>query len=120
MFGLDQVSWGQFIRLLVFLLFLWYLFILIRGWLENRKKEKDYYFEQISLTGNSPDNLDPITVSADDFPSEMLPVYGELPVELPVTFYEETGLDEGYGLNLFTGKSPGKLSGLINQFQTAH
>lgn len=100
MFGINQISWGQFTRFLVFALLVWYLGILLYGLFKKQGKAKPL-FEGDTYDEFESGNPEPIAVSSRDYPAEMIPFGFAEAIPLQLGFYEETGLDEGYVLEHF-------------------
>jgi hypothetical protein len=107
MFGLDQISWTDFISLMIVLLLSWYLGVLLILFFKSSQKQHQRQFEQEAEDEPNNDSLQPIRVSSTDFPSEFVPAYLAEERILTHFFYEEMGLDDGYSLNeLEEGKIP--------------
>jgi hypothetical protein len=87
------------------------------AWLKDRNKPENLYFEDYRTSNTLQENLQPITVSSSEFPSELLPIFSEKHTPLETTFYEETGLDEGYGIDHFTEENNPKLTEILAEVQ---
>lgn len=117
MFGLDQISWGQFVRGILLLLSLWYpsLFMLF---LFNKKRANQKTLFEDDIAGTiQPEELQAVGVSSQDFPSEMVPLVPFGAVVLPVSFYEEIGVDDGYSLDRFRNSKNPLPSSVMEQIQ---
>ncbi|MDQ2178576.1 hypothetical protein [Marinifilum sp. D714] len=107
MFGLDQIAWTDFISLILVLLLCWYLGLMLILFFKSRQKQNQLHFEQEADDAPLSHSLQPIRVSAGDFPSEFIPAYPAGERVLTHSFYEDMGLDEGYSLHeLEEGKMP--------------
>jgi hypothetical protein len=95
----------------------WYIIIFIIAWLKDRNRQQNLYYEDYRTDNTRSDYLQPITVSSGDFPAELLPILSEKPIPLEPTFYEENGLDEGYGIDLFTEGNNPKLPEILAEVQ---
>jgi hypothetical protein len=117
MFGLDKITWELFTKLVAISLTGWYIIIFIIAWLKDRNRQQNLYYEDYRTDNTRSDYLQPITVSSGDFPAELLPILSEKPIPLEPTFYEENGLDEGYGIDLFTEGNNPKLPEILAEVQ---
>jgi hypothetical protein len=103
MFGLNEISWGEFIRLTGISLLGWYLLLFVLYLLRNKEQVQSQYYEDYLTGVSSPERLQPITVYSREYPSEIIPLQMESQQPLETGFYAETGLDEGYNIGIFTG-----------------
>ena len=117
MFGINQISWGQFTRFILLALFLWYLSVVLLAFLKQKSSSRQTLFEEDQSTPFLSEGLKPITVSARDYPSELVPFRLAEAIPLPVAFYEETGLEEGYPLESFLNENDPLLTELLEQIQ---
>ena len=113
MFGLNEITWKTFTQFICTGLLAWYLIIFILAVIKSSKKQKNLHYEDIQEEGEGHDNLQPIAVSSNDFPSEIIPVLAGEDIPLEVISYEETGLEEGYPVDTFTGDNTEDLSELL-------
>ena len=120
MFGLNEISWGIFIELICLGLTGWYFLVFILSWIKHKSRNRDLYYEDFRTDGDQTDNLQPMLVSSNSFPSEIINVISEKQIPLETSFYEETGLDEGYGIELFLDGNDPKLSEISSEFQYQH
>ena len=117
MFGLNEISWEFFLQVVVYALCAWYLTLLMIAWIKDKNRQQEQFFENYNTGESKPENLQPIKVSSKDFPSEiisMIPIHG---VPLQSSFYEETGLDEGYGIDHFIEGKNSMLPALMKNIQ---
>ena len=117
MFGLNEISWRFFLQVIVYALCAWYLTIFVFAWIKDKNRQKEVYFEDYNRDSRKPENLQPIKVSSKDFPSEIISITQIEEVPLAVTFYEETGLDEGYGIDYFFEDKNSILPALMENIQ---
>lgn len=116
MFGLNDITWTEFLRFITISLAIWYTFLFANAWIKSKKKAGQGNFEDYHSEIASFENLQPIAVSSQDYPSEILPVN---PVEnepMPASLYEETGYDEGLALEHFAQKNSPLLAKMITDF----
>ena len=117
MFGLDKITWEFFSKMVALSLLGWYLLVFFIAWLKDKNKPQNLYFEDYRTSNNVQENLQPITVSSSEFPTELLPILSEKQIPLETTFYEETGLDEGYGIDQFSEENNPKLPEILAEVQ---
>jgi hypothetical protein len=120
MFGFDEINWEDFIQFIICALCVWYLGLFIFFWIMSRNQNRDQFFENYHTGESKPENLKPISVSSKDFPSELMPILSEKQMALETSFYEETGLDEGYGIDQFRDENNPKLSEILSEIQYQH
>ena len=63
------------------------------------------------------EDLQPIAVSSGNLPSEMIPLVPLGDVPLPVSFYEEIGVNDGYALDRFRDAKDPLPPSVMRQFQ---
>lgn len=98
MFGLDQISWAEFISLMISILLIWYLCLLFFLLWKSRMKPKQNHFEEEAAPSISTKKLQAIRVAAKDFPSEFISAFS-VEQKLGITsVYEETAANDGYSL----------------------
>ena len=117
MFGIDQISWGQFARFILTALLIWYLGLILRAMMRKHGKRTVALYEDDGAEAIQPEGLKPISVSSAGYPSGMIPFKPLKDIPLPVSFYEQAGLDEGYGLERFQGTKDPLPPGLLQQIQ---
>jgi len=117
MFGLEQIAWADFLSLLALLFVFWYLSLLLMAWWKDNVGQKQKLFEDdtdLDFTGKE---LSLLKVSERDFPSHVISPISEENVSLVSSFYEETGMDEGYQLDYFLGGHDASSFSIFNQVQ---
>jgi hypothetical protein len=63
------------------------------------------------------EGFNPISVSSRDLPSELIPVRLSEDIALPVSFYEEAGIDDGYSIDAFSKPGHPELPKILEQVQ---
>lgn len=101
MFGLDTISWIKFITLLFVLCSGYYATVFTRAWLNRSGRISGSLFENADESAIHPEKMLPISVSASDYPGELIPFNHIEPVVLKVDFYRDNGIDEGYNIEQF-------------------
>ena len=117
MFGLNEITWSEFLRFILFSLFAWYTIVFIWAWFKSSGKNKQNNFEDYHSEISHSEKLQPIAVSSRDFPSEIILVN---PVEneaLQASLYEETGFDEGLGIEYFMEQNSSMLAKMLPDIQ---
>ena len=117
MFGLEQIAWADFISLLASLLVFWYLALLFMAWKKANTHQKQMLFEDDADSDFTGNEFALLKVSERDFPSEMINPISDENVALVSSFYEETGLDEGYQLDYFLGGHEATALSILSQVQ---
>jgi hypothetical protein len=101
MFGLDTISWTRFVLVLLSLCSIYYAGVLINAWLKRSGRVSGNLFENAEESEVHLEGLQPISVSASDYPGELIPFKHVEPVDLKVDFYGDNGIDEGYNVEQF-------------------
>lgn len=117
MFGIDQISWAQFIRFILAALFLWYLAVSCRAWLNEKVRNRKLLFEEDFSVPSFPENTCPVSVSSKDYPAGLVPLRLSEDLPLPVSLYEETGIDDGYPIECFSEPNDPQLPKILEQVQ---
>lgn len=117
MFGIDQISWGQFGTFILIFLGLWYLWVILMAIAHQTGLTQNTLFEEDQASSFAQEDFKPIAVHSWDFPSELIPFPQETALPLPVSFYEETGLDEGYAIDRFVRPNDPQLPAILEQVQ---
>ncbi len=115
MFGINRISWGEFSGFIVSVLLLWYLSVILLAFYRQRSYNRKTLFEEDSFTPLSSEGLIPICVSSQDFPSELIPFRLSEDIVLPVSLYEENGIDEGYSIDTFSRPDDPQLPKILEQ-----
>ena len=116
MFGINQISWGKFSGFILFILLAWYLSVALLAFI-HQKRKRSALFEVDSFTPVLAEGLQPIAVSSQDYPSELIPVRLSENIALPVSFYEESGMDDGYSIDAFSNPDYLHLPKILEQVQ---
>ncbi len=101
MFGLDKISWTQFSLFLLYVTVAWYAGVFARAWIERQKSNRKTLFEYDDLEAGPGEVLLPVTVSASDFPKEMITNTKPEDEELITNLYEDNSIDDGYPMEQF-------------------
>lgn len=120
MFGINTISWSEFLTFLIIVLLLWYTLLVFYCRFKSKQTFGEVHFENAHSEILPGEGLQPIAVSSKDFPSAILSL---TPVEdLPVyaSLYEETGYDEGLSVELFSWKNSPVLAKMIDDFHYQH
>jgi len=113
MFGLNEISWTAFLKFLSLSLISWYCLLTIYAWAKSKKDSGERNFEDLTSEIEGSGHFQPMTVSAGDYPSEILPVNPVENISLPASLYEETGCDDGLMIELFTEKNSPVLATIL-------
>ena len=116
MFGINQISWSRFSGFILFILLLWYLTVFMLAFVRQRGKRKTL-FEEDQFTPVLSEGLQPIAVSSKDYPSELIPIRLAEAILLPVSLYEETGIDDGYPIECFTNPNHPQMPKILENIQ---
>ena len=116
MFGINQISWGQFIGFISFILFLWYLSVTLLAFI-HQKRKRHTLFEDDQFIPVEAGGFNPISVSSKDLPSELIPVRLSEDIALPASLYEEIGLDDGYSIDTFSKPDHPELPKILEKVQ---
>lgn len=117
MFGINQVSWGEFIKAILFVLLLWYLSLILLSFFKRKGQHQKTLFEDDFSGSSQAENLEPVSVLSQDFPSEMIPLALMEAVILPVPFYEEVSGTEGFSLERFQDSKDSLPPSVMEQIQ---
>ena len=118
MFGLNEISWVEFLRFVGLSLLLWYLFLLSLAWIKSRSKINTINFEDSQSEDTQYERLQPIAVSSKNFPSEIIPVNPTENIPLQASLYEENGYDEGgVGIEHFMETNSPMLARMMSDIQ---
>jgi len=117
MFGIDQISWGRFSGFILCILILWYLSVILWAWIRMKNRNQKLLFENDFSVPAVAESGGPVLVSSKDYPSELIPLRLSDDLALPVSLYEETGLDEGYLIDCFSNPDNPQLSKILEQVQ---
>jgi hypothetical protein len=101
MFGLEKISWTQFSLFLLYITGAWYAGVFAWGWIKGQKSNRKTLFEYDDPEAGPKEVLLPVTVSASDFPREMIAFAKPEDEELITNLYEDNGIDDGYPMEPF-------------------
>jgi hypothetical protein len=117
MFGFDTISWTRFSLTLLLLSCIFYAVVFINAWLKRSGRASGNLFENAEESEVHPEGLLPISVSASDYPGELIPFNHIEPVDLKVDFYRDNGIDEGYNIEQFYEDHPSTKPELLGNIQ---
>jgi len=117
MFGLDKISWTQFSLFLLYVTSAWYAGLFAWAWIKSKKSLRKTLFEYDDLDELPKEVLVPFSVSASDFPKEMIPNSKPEDVALVTTLNEENGIDDGYRMEQFTEKDLSKSPEILKKIR---
>lgn len=119
MFGLDEITWKVFIRLLIVGLLSWYLGVLIFAWLRT-KTSRILLFEEATGGTSNANRIAPISVFSKELPSQLCSAVSETEIAFEVLRYEESDENDGLNLNLFLEENNGELIKQLPKIQHQH
>jgi len=102
MFGLDKISWTQFSLFLFYATAIWYTSVLALAWIKGQTSNAKSLFEVDDEGTVAPEVLIPVSVSAADFPREMITFAPKEDEDLITVQFEDNSLDDGYPLEQFS------------------
>ncbi|WP_297098928.1 hypothetical protein [Draconibacterium sp.] len=117
MFGLDEITWKEFIQFLVFLLIAWYTLVLLVAWIKSREKQNSLFEEGHPTKMSVSEGIEPIHVASSNFPSKLISTISENSIPLEVSVYEETGSDDGIHIDYLLNELTGRLEKLLPEIQ---
>ncbi|WP_167619119.1 hypothetical protein [Maribellus sediminis] len=117
MFGINQITWSEFLSFLALCLAAWYMLIILYSWSKSKKKENEQHYETSEAEIIPGTGLQPIAVYSNELPSTILPVNPVENQRVEASMYEETGIDDGMALDHFTQKNHPVLAAKIDDFQ---
>ncbi|WP_319481277.1 hypothetical protein [uncultured Draconibacterium sp.] len=117
MFGLDEITWKEFIQFLVFLLIAWYTLVFWVSWIKSREKQNSLFEEGHPTKMSVSEGIEPIHVVSSNFPSKLISTISENSIPLEVSIYEETGPDDGIHIDYLLNELTGKLEKLLPGIQ---
>jgi len=117
MFGLDKISWTQFSLFLLYVTGAWYSGLFAWAWIKSKKSRRKTLFEYDDLDELPKEVLVSFSVSASDFPREMIPNTKPEDVALITHLYEDNGIDDGYLMEQFTEKDLSKSPEILKKIR---
>ncbi|WP_159516898.1 hypothetical protein [Sunxiuqinia indica] len=117
MFGIDQISWTRFWEFILFVLAIWYLGLLLWSWYQKEKSSQKQLFVEHASGALMAEATTPFSVCSRDYPSGLIPIRLSEDIPLPVSLYEEAGIDDGYPIDCFTRTSHPEMSKILEQVQ---
>ncbi|WP_372649410.1 hypothetical protein [Draconibacterium sp.] len=117
MFGLNEITWKEFIQFLILLLLAWYALVLLVAWFISLNEQSSLFEEDHPTKMSFSDGLEPIFVTSSDFPSKLISSISENSIPLEVSVYEENRPDEGIHIDYLLNEVTGKLEKLLPGIQ---
>ncbi|PCH70235.1 MAG: hypothetical protein COC06_05500 [Bacteroidales bacterium] len=117
MFGLSHISWTYFLHFLFFSLLSWYAGLILLAWMKSRINQPHTHYEDMEDDEFQTEKFQSIYVSAKNFPSDLTTSLPASAIPLGTSFYEETGMDEGYAIEDFWENSESRLPTFLDQVQ---
>jgi len=117
MFGLDKISWTQFSLFILYVTGAWYAGLFAWAWIKCKKSLRKTLFEYDDLDELPKEVLVPFSVSASDFPKEMISNAKPEDVELITNLYEDNGIDDGYQMDQFIEKDLSKSPEILKKIR---
>lgn len=119
MFGINTITWEEFVQFIVFLIIAWYTVVLLVAWIKSREKQSSLFEEGHLTRMSASEGLEPTHIFSSNLPSKLISLISENSIPLEVSVYEETGPDDGihidYLLNELTGRLEKMLPGIQYQ-----
>jgi|SRR5665647_102358 len=117
MFGIEKISWTQFSIFLLYVTGAWYAGLFAWAWIKGKKSKRKTLFEYDDLDELPKEVLVPFSVSASDFPREMIPIIKPEDVALITNLYEDNGIDDGYPMEHFIEKDLSKSPEILKKIR---
>ncbi len=117
MFGLNEISWKEFILFVLIAIVLWYVLLLLWAWFKNNNQPSVLYEEYSIVSQLGSEGTKPIAVSATSFPSKLISSISESTIPLEVSFYEEIYPDDGIHIDYLLNETTGELEKLLHGIQ---
>lgn len=117
MFGLEKISWTEFLLFLIYAAATWYGALLALAWIKGQTRNRKTLFEYDDEGVTPNEKLIPVTVSAADFPREMVSLVSREDEDLITDLYEENGIEDGYPLEQFSETDLNELPQILENIQ---
>lgn len=117
MFGLNEITWKEFIQFLILLLLTWYALVLLVAWLKSANEKGSLFEEDHPTKMSFSGGVEPIFVTSSDFPSKLISSVSESSIPLEVSVYEENGPDEGIHIDYLLNEVRGRLEKMLPGIQ---
>ena len=109
MFGINEVSWAEFLKALCCVLTGWYVLVMVLAWIKTQNKPTVHYEDKQQDDHLHAGGIRPLAVSAKNFPDRILSPLGANSIPLEVSIYEEAWPEDGYQLEYLLEEKEGKL-----------
>nr|WP_320153977.1 hypothetical protein [uncultured Draconibacterium sp.] len=117
MFGLNEITWEEFIQFLILLLLAWYTLVFLVAWIKSREKQSSLFEESHPTKMSASEGIEPIQVSSSNFPSKLISSISENSIPLEVSVYEDTGPDDGIHIDYLLNELTGRLEKMLPDIQ---
>lgn len=117
MFGLNEITWKEFLLFVLTVITIWYCILLLWAWFKSSDKPTILYEEYIGNHQSDNKTVKPITVSSNSFPSKLISSFAENSIPLEVSFYEEIWSEDGVQLDYLLNETTGKMKKLLPGIQ---
>ncbi len=117
MFGLNEISWKEFILFLIIVIALWYILLLLWAWFKKNNQPSVLYEEHSMSNQSGSESIKPIAVSATSFPSKLISSIAGNMIPFEVSFYEEIYPDDGIHIDYLLNETTGELEKLLPEIQ---
>lgn len=116
MFGLNEISWKEFIQFICSGILLWYAVLFLLVWIKSRNRRDNIHYEDFQEGGFRPEGFHPVRISSGSFPASLIPCPNEN-IPLEVVTCEETGEQGGYVIDEFSQNNNPVLSAMLKKIQ---
>ena len=118
MFGLNEITWKEFLLFDLTLIIIWYIVLLLWCWFKSKEKPTILYEEGSTRASQmQAEIVNPIIVSSTSFPSKLISPISGNSIPLEVSFYEEIWPGDGIHIDYLLNELTGKLEKLLPGIQ---
>ncbi len=117
MFGLNEITWKEFIQFIILLLLAWYTLVFLVAWFKSFNEQGSLFEDGHPTKMSFPGGEEPIFVTSSNFPSKLISSISESSVPLEVRVYEENEPDEGILIDYLLNEVSGRLEKMLPEIQ---
>ncbi len=117
MFGLEKISWTQFLLLLLYSSGIWYAGMFVLARIRGQTRDAKILYEDDDEGETTTEDFIPLAVLAADFPKEMISQAAREDEDLIMNLYEENNIDDGYPLEQFSERNLTESPQILENFQ---
>lgn len=117
MFGLEKISWTQFLLLLLYGSSIWYAGMFVLARIRGQTSETKILYEYDDEGTTTTEEFIPVTVQAADFPREMVSQAAREDEDLITNLYEVNDIEDGYALEQFSERDLTELPQILENIQ---